>query len=146
MTSQFPTIWKTSRIVPLYKGKGCKEESQKYRPVSQLNPVSKELEICFLKQITEHMERNNLWHRNQHAYRPGHNTTTALIQLLTTCQNNTETGHLSATITMDLSAAFDCVDRRILLAKLKKYRIRDAACTWVSSYLMDRSYCQARYI
>ena len=37
----FPTKWKIAKVVPLYKGKGCKFDSKNYRPVAILPILSK---------------------------------------------------------------------------------------------------------
>ncbi|KAJ8402751.1 hypothetical protein AAFF_G00364230 [Aldrovandia affinis] len=46
----------------------------------------------------------------------------------------------SVLLLLDLSAAFDTVDHRILLSSLVKMGISGSALTWLESYLADRSY------
>ena len=47
---------------------------------------------------------------------------------------------LSAALLLDLSAAFDVVDRNILIEKLKLYGLSNQAVEWFKSYLED--HCQ----
>ncbi|KAJ8414324.1 hypothetical protein AAFF_G00051940 [Aldrovandia affinis] len=47
---------------------------------------------------------------------------------------------LSSVLLLDLSAAFDTVDHRILLSSLVEMEISGSALTWFESYLADRSY------
>ena len=45
---------------------------------------------------------------------------------------------INGVILLDLSAAFDLVDMRILVEKLKIYGLDEEFSDWVSSYLSDR--------
>ena len=47
-------------------------------------------------------------------------------------------GEISAVLTLDMSAAFDLVDHKILLDKLRIYRVGDCALHWLESYLSCR--------
>ena len=47
-------------------------------------------------------------------------------------------GMINGVILLDLSAAFDLVDMRILVEKLKIYGLDEEFSDWVSSYLSDR--------
>ena len=87
---KFPTTWKKSKIIPLHK-KDDPLDPKNYRPVAIVPIISKILERAIFNQIGSYLDSNNLLHPNHHAYRPGHNTTTALIQM------------------HDMSAAFDIV-------------------------------------
>ena len=46
---------------------------------------------------------------------------------------------LTATVMLDLSAAFDVVDSSILLEKMKIYGFEENAVRWLGSYLTSRS-------
>ena len=82
---------------------------------------SKVLERVIFNQIIQYMNDNNLLHPSHHAYRSGHNTTTALIQMYDTWGNAFEDGELSGVCLLDMSAAFDIVDHDLLLKKMKLY-------------------------
>ena len=47
-------------------------------------------------------------------------------------------GQVTAVVLLDLSAAFDLVDHRLLVEKLKIYGIESDFCEWISSYLNGR--------
>ena len=49
-----------------------------------------------------------------------------------------ENGEMSAVVMIDQSAAFDCVDHRILRDKLALYGFDPDALTWIESYLSER--------
>ena len=61
MTNRFPSKWKIAKIVPLYKGKGCKLDPKNYRPVAILPILSKVLERAMFLQMVNFMDSNNFF-------------------------------------------------------------------------------------
>ena len=138
-TNKFPTKWKIAKIIPLYKGKGCKLDPKNYRPVAILPILSKVLERAMFVQVLSHMDKNNYFNPSHHAYRSFHSTTTAMLQMYDTWLEAVEDGDLAAVCMVDMSAAFDVVDNDILLEKLKLYGFEKNAIQWTWSYLTYRS-------
>ena len=137
-SKKFPTKWKIAKVVPLYKGKGSKFEAKNYRPVAILPILSKVLERAMFKQVTSHMDDNKLFNPSHHAYRSCHSTTTAMIQMYDTWLEAVEQGNLAGVCLVDMSAAFDVVDTKLLLEKMKLYGFDKDAVQWMWSYL---TYC-----
>ena len=137
-TKVFPTDWKKSKVIPLFK-KGDSLDPKNYRPVAILPIFSKVLERVVFDQIIQYLDDNSLLHPCHHAYRANHNTTTALIQMSDTWLNANEEGKLTGACFLDMSAAFDIVDHGILLEKLQLYGFDSGSLEWVKSYLIDRS-------
>ena len=78
----FPDTLKMSHITPLLKKPSLsKDDMKNYRPVSNLNFISKLLEKNIAKRIRSHLESNALLNRYQSAYRPMHSTETALLKV-----------------------------------------------------------------
>ena len=67
-TSTFPSAWKKSKIVPLYKGKDNILEPKSFLLVVLVPILSKILEQGFFMQIVEYMESNNHFHPSLHGY------------------------------------------------------------------------------
>ena len=80
MSQKFPSSWKKSKVIPLHK-KDDKMDPKNYRPVAIVPVLSKILEKAVFGQIMDYMTEKELINVNHHAYRPGHNTTIALIQM-----------------------------------------------------------------
>ena len=77
----FPTCWKISKCIPLFKNKGKRSDKTKYRPVSLLKAVSKVIEKIVNKQVLNYMEINQLFPRSQHGFRAKRSTFTAVSSM-----------------------------------------------------------------
>ena len=64
---------------------------------------------------------------------------TALIQLYDLWSRGAEDKEFTAALLLDLSAAFDVVNHKILLQKLEVYNFSPSSLEWFKSYLEDRS-------
>ena len=72
--------WKISKLSPLFKGSGSKQEPSQYRPVALLSPASRLLEKIVCDQVMEYLYSNELLHSSNHGYRRGYGTTTAVLE------------------------------------------------------------------
>ena len=78
--SEFPSIWKLAKVVPLLK-KDDPVIPKNYRPVALLPIFSKILEKAIFLQVVNYLDKNGLYSPNHHGSRNGHNTATALMQM-----------------------------------------------------------------
>ena len=85
--------------------------------------------------LTEH----NIISMNQFGFRKKYSTFLALMDLVDNITKNIDEGNYSIGIVLDLSKAFDTIDRIILLDKLCRYGIRGVTLkNWFKHYLNDR--------
>ena len=144
-TEEFPSLYKRAKVVPLHKGKDAPATQPKsYRPVSILPVISKIIERVIQTQITDYMNRAQLLHPNHHAYRTFHSTTSAMLSMHDSWVEAAERGELAGVAMIDMSAAFDVVDIKLLLEKCKLLNFENNTLKWLSSYLTGRQ--QAVYI
>ncbi len=130
-------LWKESKIIPLLKKGKTDFSGSNCRPISILPILSKLLEKIIFKQILQYFRINGLFTNAQHGYRPGHSTSTALIQITDkwlACLDK----KLVGAVLLDYTAAFDVIDHDILIAKLKCYGFLLTALDWIGSYLSNR--------
>ena len=66
----------------------------------------------------KYLIENSLLSPNHHAYRTGHSTATAVIQMVDTWTQAIDSGQLSGVCMINLSAAFDMVQHDLLLGKM----------------------------
>ena len=135
-TSTFPRQWKQAAVVPIYKKKGERDACSSYRPIALLPVLSRVTEKLVLRQLSAHTQRNNTLTVHQHAYRKGHSTESALLEVCDIAYNAMDNQMVTTDVLVDLSKAFDRVDHSILVKKLRDYNICDP---WFVSYLTDRS-------
>ena len=139
-TSTFPDAWKVAKVVPLLK-RGDPLNPQNYRPVALLPILSKILEKVIFTQVVNYVETNDILHPSHHGSRPGHSTCTAILELCSSWIDAIECGNMAAVMMLDLSAAFDLVNHKLLLEKLKLMGFGASTVKWFKSYLADRSQC-----
>jgi len=137
----FPAMFKTASVTPLIKKAGLDADTpSNYRPISNLNNISKMLERLFLARIQPHVLSSPNFNSLQSAYRPYHSTETALLLSLNNIYHASDNSQPSLLVSLDLSAAFDTIDHSLLLSRLEtSFGITGTALSWLSSYLSNRS-------
>lgn len=132
-----PDKLKIAKIYPKFK-KGSKQDPMNYRPISNLPTISKLLERAIYNQLINHFEKNQILSVNQHGFRRGLNTTTAIAKLVEEITKIWE-GKKSATgLFLDLQKAFDTVNWDTLISKFKKYKVQEKALNLIRHYLTNR--------
>ena len=114
-----PKFFKQAHVTPLLKKSTLDREVLKnYRPVSNLNFVSKILERVVSSQLLSHLDESCLLTGFQSAYRRFHSTESALLNIQDDLFLNMSEGSTTALTLLDLSAAFDMIDHSILFHRL----------------------------
>ena len=139
----FPTKFKFAVVSPLLKKPGLDADNPaNFRPISNLNNISKILERLFLARLQPHVISSPNFNQFQSAYRQHHSTETALLATLDSIFRSSDEGKPSTLISLDLSAAFDMIDHHILLSRLRKsFGVNGLALKFIESYLFGRAQC-----
>ena len=136
----FPAVWKEAFVCPLLKKAGLDPVFKNLRPVSNLQFLSKLTERAVFDQTYNRMMGLGLYPLFQSAYRKGYSTETALLIVQNDILMNMNRQHVTLFVLLDLSAAFDTVDHKILLHRLhSSFGITGTALKWFESYLSYRS-------
>jgi len=140
-TGYVPTLFKQAYVTPLLKKSGLDDSiAANYRPVSNLSVLSKLLERAVHRQVEPYLRHANLFPLHQSAYRKHHSTETILTRVCSDLITQLDKGDCSLMSFLDLSAAFDTVDKQILLSRLSTtFGINNTALKWFDSYLSDRT-------
>ena len=136
-----PPELKKAVVIPLLKKASLDPEMYKnYRPVSNLSFISKIIEKVVASRTNEHLDLNQLCERMQSAYKRFHSTETALLRVQNDILKSLHSKRMVALVLLDLSAAFDTIDHKVLLHRLEtRFNICDNALAWFQSYLRDRT-------
>jgi len=111
-----------------------------YRPISNLSFLSKLLERVITGRFFAHAERHALFPVRQSAYRQYHSTETVVVNVLNDVIRAADEGKVTCLVLLDLSSAFDTVDRDILLQVLnRRFLVEGLALDWFCSYLDNRT-------
>ena len=137
-----PNFIKQAHVTPILKKPSLdKEIFKNYRPVSNLNFISKILERIVAVQLQTHLDKAGLMTAFQSAYRKHHSTKSALHNIHNGILLNMAKGSVTALTLLDLSATFDTIDHTILLDRLNVYySISELALGWFKSYLSGRTH------
>ncbi|KAF2349842.1 Reverse transcriptase domain [Trinorchestia longiramus] len=135
-TNKFPDQWKHSIIKPLHKA-GDINTASNYRPISLLPVLSKLLEKVISNQLSTYLDKSNLLHPNQYAYRKHTSTQDALLNITEKIYSDIDTKNITLLLLLDLSKAFDSVEHKRLLQKISNLGITTQ---WFQSNLANRSH------
>ena len=138
LTGQYPTILKTTKIIPIKKPNKDDNSANGWRPINLVSAVSKVIEKNLLKQILHHLKTNNLIPYLHHGSIGGKSIQTLITDLhdclLEDLENDTET----ALLVLDQSKAYDLVSHEILVRKAKVLGFNTKAAETLSNYLAER--------
>ena len=107
--------------------------------MSNLRFLSKILEKVVTVQLSDHMKRNGLLDQYQSAYRMDHSCETALLKLHNDIIRAMADRKVVLLVLLDMTAAFDTVNHRVLLTILQHLGVTDCALNWFKSYLYSRT-------
>ncbi len=135
-----PTSLKKTIIKPTLKKLGLELINKNYRPVSNLAFLSKLIQTDVAFQLVDHLLNNGLMDKFQSDYREGQSTETALRRVQNDILMELDKGKVVMLVLLDLSAAFDTIDHKILLKRLSRQcGINETAFKWFQSYLKERT-------
>ncbi len=139
-TAIMPTELKNAVLTPNLKKNSLDHEVYlNFRPISNQKFISKIVEKSVSHQLTDYLRGNDLEERFQSAYKGFHSTETALVKVHNDIVSAIDNQEHVILVLLDLSAAFDMIDHKILLSRLSsRFGIKGKVLSWFESYLKDR--------
>ena len=132
-----PYQWKEAHVIALFK-KGSKRSPNNYRPVSLTSICCKLLETFVRDNIVNNLEKQGLFHKDQHGFRYGLSCCTQLLEVMEVWTRWFDMGLPWDAIYTDFSKAFDSVPHERLLKKVEAYGIRGNLLSWIRNFLTSR--------
>ena len=88
--------------------------------------------------LSAYMETNRLFYSDQYGFRPGHSTELASVRFVNDLIQQMDTFNIPISILIDLSKAFDTLDHKIMLSKLRYYGISGVELNFFRNFLSER--------
>lgn len=136
---KIPTEWKCAIVTPIYKQKGLIEDVNNYRGISVISPVAKLFEKILAMQIIDYLNKEKIIFNGQHGFRNNHSCETALHELITEMNRIRSKREIGIFFFIDFRKAFDLVDSKLLIFKMKKYGFNQQAIELITNYFNDRT-------
>ena len=140
----FPSIWKTSSIIPIHKMGKPLNSPASFRPISLTFCVSKLFERIILSRLLFFLESNSILPPRQAGFRPGRSTLDQILYLSQSILdgfNKPRPGSRTILSTIDFSKAFDSVWHPVFFHKLILAGLPSCFVHWTPSFLTDRHTC-----
>ena len=139
--SIFPEKLKFSKVVPIFKNNGAKNDFKNYRPISILPIFDKIFEKAMHQRLIKFFTDFEILTPSQFGFQPKKSTSHAILDLTNKISTARKSKDHCCAIFLDFAKAFDTVDHKILLGKLSRSGIRAPTLKWFESYLDSRYQC-----
>ena len=133
----FPIMWRHATIVPILKV-SIRKEVGDLRPIALTPLPCKMLERFVHTQLMEHLDTNKLLNDIQNGFRKNHSTIDTIFKFTSTLQPYKNSRYNTIALYIDFKEAFDTVNHKILLEKLKSLKITGNVLNWIKTYLLNR--------
>ena len=140
----FPSIWKTSSIIPIHKMGKLLDSPASFRPISLTSCVSKLFERIILSRLLFFPESNSILSPRQAGLCSGRSTLDQILYLSQSISNGfnkLRPGSRTILFTIDFSKAFDSVWYPALFHRLISVGLPPCYARWTQSFLSDRRAC-----
>ena len=111
------------------------------RPVSLLPIIGKILEKLIHKQLSGFLGTTESLSQYQHGFRKGYSTTSATSKFVDEIALGLDKGHCTLAVFLDIKKAFDTIDHKILIEKLRHIGTGDSTLNLIVNYLHNRKQC-----
>ena len=136
---RLPSVWKRADIAPLPKVKQVAIPKKELRPISLTASLSKIAEDFVVSEYVKPALEKTV-DPNQFGTISGSSTVLALISMIHSWLKATDgNGAAVRVLLFDYRKAFDLIDHKTLVAKLKMVDIPRSVINWIINFLTDRS-------
>ena len=137
----FPSIWKTSSIIPIHKMGKPLDSPASFWSISLTSCISKLFERIILSRLLFFLESNSILSARQAGFRPGWSTLDQILYLSQSISdefNKPRPGYRAIVFTIDFSKTFDSTWHAALFHKLISAGLPSCFAHWTQSFLCNR--------
>ncbi|MCP4487830.1 MAG: reverse transcriptase family protein, partial [Gammaproteobacteria bacterium] len=132
-----PLMWRCADVVPLFK-KGSTSDPGNYRPISLTCTCCRVMESIIKDSLSQFLLSHSLISPYQHGFTAGRSPCTQLLECLDDWSKCVRDNIGVFIVYIDFAKAFDTVNHRKLLIKLRGYGICNGIISWIRSFLTNR--------
>ena len=139
MLNYTPQAWRKSKVIYIPKpDKATYSVPRSHRPISLMSFLMKTLERVVLWHIQETAFKKNPLNNNQHAFRKGRSTESALTNMTEYLEASMKNGKALG-VFLDIQGAFDNIKTETIIDGMKRKEIDSEIIEWYKHYLKNRS-------
>ena len=114
--NRIPKLWRQSKVIAILKPGKDSAKPKSYRPRSLLCHMYKLYERLILNRISSSVDQHLI--KEQAGFRPGKSCCSQLLNLTQHIEDGYQRGMITDAAYVDLSAAYDTVNHRLIIRKL----------------------------
>ena len=134
-----PKAWRKSKVVFIPKpGKASYDLPNSFRPISLTSFAFKALERLSIWEMGETALRSSPFHKDQHAFRAGFSTETAISETVHKLEQMVLNGKFALGVFLDVKSAFDYLQPDSIIRAMEKRGINPLTIQWYGNYLTSR--------
>lgn len=134
-----PRIWRRARVTFIPKaGKKDIMQAKSYRPISLASFLLKTMEKAVDNYIRMELLETSPLHPQQHAYRAGRSTDTALYELTSTIRETLDCKETAICVFLDIAGAFDNTSHESMIEVLGRRGLDRTTVRWIGNMLSTR--------
>ena len=135
---RLPSDWKTTIVMSIHKG-GASDIVSNYRPISLTSMPLKIMERLIRDHIASHLASQGALTAQQHGFVAKKSCFTNLICFPDEITRRLDNHEQVEVCYLELHKAFDSVNHRLLLLKMRNYNLEPTILDWISEFLADRT-------
>ena len=129
-----PDKWKKALVTPIPKNTPIVDIKKDIRPISLTSLIAKELERIVILHLKESLREG----RNQFGNKKDVSTTNMLVEILHHWYMASDNNDNIRIVLIDFSKAFDRINNRILIDKIRQCGIPEIITRWIISFFTNR--------
>ena len=133
-----PKVWRQSKIIAILKPGKDSAQPKSYRPISLLCHMYKLYERLILNKITLSVDRHLI--KEQAGFGPQKSCCSQLLNLTQHTEDGYQRGTITGVAFVDLSAAYDTVNHRLIFRKLYDFTEDSSLCRIIPNMLSSRRF------
>ena len=134
-----PAEWRLSKVIFLPKpGKKDYSEARSFRPITLSSFMLKTMERIVLWRLNDTTFKDSPLSHNQHAFRAGFSTETALTQMVNSIEEAFGRKKEAMGVFLDIQGAFDNVDPEAIIRCMRRRKFNKTMIHWYAHFLKGR--------